>query len=353
MRLLRQSLLMLILTLVAIEAVGLVNGNNGYFWFARQLYLTAKATRLIGSEGLWTYAPNSEIVFAATYRLSAIEGWVEYLCRFRTNNFGLIDTNYDEDRHQIVDYLVLGDSFLEGHGGCPWLTRKSLPEGFPIVVNGGLQGASIRTMELLDEWLSAQLSIRNVVVLAISNDFKRMPSPGIWATRSECLVERRCKPGVDFVWALPTDVSRESLAEMSRHFPDQSREPLWGQIEATLSYHSMSFNIIERFVTAIGGVQAVPRPSEENAFTINFNALSRLRAKYPKLKLVMVPQRDEVGVYGVENQDTTRVKRFLSEEHFAYQSCLLKLSDFMPIDGHPNVAGYRKLRSCLDRELQQ
>ena len=352
MRLLRQFLLVLIFTFFAIEVAGLVFGNNGYFWFARQLYLSSGAIRPIGREGLWTYAPNSNIIFAATYRLSSVESWVEYFCQFRTNRFGLIDTNYDQDRHQTVDYLVLGDSFLEGHGGCPWLVRRSLPEGFPVVVNGGLQGASIHTMELLDDWLSAQLNIRNVMLLVISNDFKRMPPPAMWAARSECLVERRCKAGVDFVWALPPDASEAKLARLSRHIPDQSRGDLWGQVSATLSYHSMSFNIVERFVKALAGAQSVPNQSEENAFTINFDALQRLRAKYPKLKLMMVPQRDEVGVYGVENRDTARVKRFLSEEHFGYKTCPLKLSDFMPIDGHPNAGGYQKLRECLNRELQ-
>src|SRR4051812_17947608 len=117
-----QLLLVLTITITMIELAGLWIGNNGYFWENRQLFVSLDAMRPIGHAGLWTYRPNDTVVSAATYRLSSMEAWVEYRCTLRTNRFGLTDTNVDLDT-AAVDFLVLGDSFLEGQGGCPWLTR--------------------------------------------------------------------------------------------------------------------------------------------------------------------------------------------------------------------------------------
>ncbi|MFO1161608.1 MAG: hypothetical protein U1E60_22410 [Reyranellaceae bacterium] len=352
MTLLRQFLLVLGLTIAAIEGAGLIIGNNGYFWNARQLYLSTGALRPIGPDGLWTYAPDREIVSAATYRLSAIEGWVEYYCRFRTNKFGLLDTNYDADRHAAVDYLVLGDSFLEGQGGCPWLVREALPENLPIVINAGLQGASIRGMEVLEDWLGSQVAIRNIAMLVISNDFKRTPIPGIWTSRPGCLLEGKCEPGLDYVWAIPPDVTQPRLAGLSVHIPDASNRGLWAQIVSTLAYHSFSFDIIRRLAGIAGVGSHRLTDDEEKAFAINFAALRRLHAKFPAMKLVLVPQRDEVGFFGVENRDTARVRQFLADQGIAYQLCPLGLADYMPIDGHPNRGGYAKLYACLERALR-
>jgi hypothetical protein len=350
--LLRPFLMILILTILAIEAAGLVIGNNGYFWTARQLYVSTGALRPIGPAGLWTYTPDRDIVSAATYRLSGVEAWVEYYCRFKTNKFGLIDTNYDADRHAAVDYLVLGDSFLEGQGGCPWFTRETLPPSFPVVINAGLQGASIRSTELLEEWLAPQVTVRNIALLVISNDFKRVPIPGIWTNRPGCLVEGRCEPGIDYIWTIAPDVTERRLATLSRHYPDTANQGLLAQVAMTLAYHSLSFDIARRAAAIVGARHDAPSEAEDKAFKINFEALHRLHAKFPAMKLVLVPQRDEVGFFGIENSDTARVRRFLAEQGIAYEVCSLGLGDYMPIDGHPNREGYKKLFACLERALR-
>jgi hypothetical protein len=276
---------------------------------------------------------------------------VEYYCRFKTNRFGLVDTNYDS-HYAAVDYLILGDSFLEGQGGCPWLTRASLPERFPIIINGGLPGASIRTMELLENWLAARVDIRNIALVLISNDFKRVPVRGIWRSRQECLVEGRCEAGLDYVWGIAPDVTEQKLTRISRQVFEQRDEGFWHQVMATLAYHSFAISIFERYATVFRKTEAAFTSETQEAFSINFLALRRLRSKYPELRIVLVPQRDEVGFLDRENEDTGRVRQFLSDEHISYYLCQLGLADYMPTDGHPNRAGYQKLRACVGRALQ-
>jgi hypothetical protein len=77
----------------------------------------------------------------------------------------------------------------------------------------------------------------------------------------------------------------------------------------------------------------------------------RLKRRFPGMKVILVPQRDEVGFLGVENWDTKFVKAFLVQQGFDWQFCKIGMGDYMPIDGHPNGSGYEKLLACLDKAL--
>lgn len=82
-----------------------------------------------------------------------------------------------------------------------------------------------------------------------------------------------------------------------------------------------------------------------------FHSMLRLKRRFPGMKVILVPQRDEVGLLGVENMDTKFVKSFLVQQGFDWQFCKIGMGDYMPIDGHPNATGYEKLLSCLDKAL--
>lgn len=345
-RSLAQVALIGVVTIAGIETVGLVGGNNDYLWPARQLFTTKQAIRTIGDEGLWTYAPDRTVLAAATYRLSAWQGWVEYQCTISTNHFGLAETNVDAG-HRAVDYLVLGDSFLEGQGGCPWLTHAALPAGSPLVVNGGLFGANLQTMELLERWLASQVQIRNVVLVLIGNDFKRTPIHRAWRAREACLERGQCDPHLDFVWAVDPGTTRQQLLALSRAIFDAQGVDWREQARRILLHYSLTARIYSRYAGLFGGP---PGPDWEESFTRNFAAFDRLHARYPGLKILLVPQRDEVGLLGQRNADSERVMAFLTRRGAPFRTCALELSDYMPIDGHPNRAGYAKLLVCL-REM--
>jgi len=211
----RDTALVALITLLLIEFVGLFVKRDDYFWEFRNLFASKNAFRPIGKDGLWTYRPNSKIVAAAVYHLSKFTGWIEYRCVVETNKFGLVATNFG-DRSDIVDYLVLGDSFTEGQGGCPWLTKNTLNETDPTIINAGLQGSGIQHFEMVLDWLAAQVKIKNLTVVAISNDFKRGPTPGIWRGREPCLEEGICDPQLDFWWAVDADISNHDLLKKSK-----------------------------------------------------------------------------------------------------------------------------------------
>lgn len=123
-RFIKSSLLVLGLTLLLLELVGLLIPSNHYYWHNRQLFATQGAFRPIGDEGLWTYQPNSHIQTAATYFLSKQHGWLEYRCKLQTNALGLTQTNFTNQNQ--IDYLVLGDSFPKALVAARGLLKKAL-----------------------------------------------------------------------------------------------------------------------------------------------------------------------------------------------------------------------------------
>jgi len=69
------------------------------------------------------------------------------------------------------------------------------------------------------------------------------------------------------------------------------------------------------------------------------------------MKIILVPQRDELGLLGVENFDTKVVKTFLDANGYEWKECPLGMGDYMPIDGHPNRIGYEKIFKCFSNSL--
>lgn len=333
---LRDSALILLITIFLLELLGLFVGKNDYFWHNRQMMIPSMALRPVGNDGLWTYRPNIAVDSAATYYFSENDGWLEYRCRFNTNKFGLVDTNYDNQKS--VELLVLGDSFTEGQGGCPWLTREALAKAnySKIILNGGLQGANIERFKMLADWLEKQIKIKDVVVIAISNDFKRKVDRN-WAK------DNQKKMNSDY-WNSMLAVSDDDLLKIGADMYRSANKSFWAKINDNLRYYSTSYRLLSKpFQVVPDDLNPAPEVIERN-----LTALRELRKKYPRLKIILVPQRDEVGLLGRKNQDTKFVEKFLTDEKFNFSRCELTLSDYMKIDGHPNKQGYAKIFQCFN-----
>jgi lysophospholipase L1-like esterase len=346
----RDIFIIVAVSIVLVEIAGIWVGNNDYFWKSRQLFINKGGFRVVGENGLWSYEPNSHIKTTAFYHLSRWNSWMEYQCEFETNRFGLVKTNLREDSND-VDFLVLGDSFTEGQGGCPWLTVGRLPAGFPVVLNAGLQGAGILSNKLLEERLSKKLNIKQLIIIAISNDFKRV-SLNKSHLDNPCTASGECRAN-DYWWGVDYDLDHAQLMAISEKKYQQKEVRPTKQITEVLRYYSTTYRLLNKLYIALTSEQKTKNKKDyTQAFEMNFKAFDDLISKYPDLKLILVPQKDEVGVLGKENQDTKIAKAFLEKKNIDYAICDLELSDYMPIDGHPNAAGYKKLFQCLDNTIK-
>jgi lysophospholipase L1-like esterase len=358
-RLLKSTLLVLGVSFLLLELVGLLIPSNHYYWYNRQLFVSQNAFRPIGENGLWTYQPNSQIQTAATYFLTKQYGWLEYRCNLQTNSLGLTQTNYTDQKQ--VNFLVLGDSFTEGLGGCPWLTKENLEKEKvkATVINGGLQGGGIANFELLADWLEPQVKIDNLIIVAISNDFKRGLIANAWKNHDGCLKEGKCSdnPEDDFVWGVDPKISDQQMLEMGkRRFAfASSNHKQSTTLHNLLDYHSFTYRLFLQYRSAFTKPKHPPETAEQLAgsplIQSNFAALNNLRARYPNLQLILVPQRDEVGLLGAPNLDTQAVKQRLTQEQVPFTQCDLTSADYMPIDGHPNQQGYQKILACTIKAM--
>lgn len=340
----------LALIILTLEVLYPFIGTNKYYLTERRIFITRDPFRLTNIRNLWTYRPNAKLTTAATYQFSAIESWVEYRCPFETNGLGLIDTNYNPG--DKVDYLVVGDSAMEGLGGCPWFTRQRLPKDFPVVLNGGQSGGSIESFALLDKWLAPQVEVRNMVMVVIGNDFKRMLSPFPIQRREQCLQHGRCSRDWDLWWTFEEGATDAELLAMAHKIFADGHYSFATQLHKTLRYHSLSYLLYLSYADQISH-WFHPQPTWEQLFPRNFRAFRQLLAKYPNLKVVLLPQRDETGVLGSENFDTRTAKKFLEKMHVPYTYCPLTLDDFMPADVHPNRKGYDKLFTCVTQVIEE
>lgn len=343
------------LVVFILELIGLWQKSPDYFWSYRYLYINDHAYRQLES-GLWTYKPNSDIRSAATYAIPQYRSWVEYDCNFKTNNFGLIDTNYTNQK--TVDWVVLGDSFTEGHGGCPWLTRQSIKESGisdKVIINGGLQGTGVTQFENLLGLIEKDVEIKNLLIIAISNDFKRGLYPeNYWANREKCLNDFECNDD-DYWWSIDLNSNHEQLLSKSdlRSIARNNSDEIW----QSLNYYSFTYRAYKKIQKLIQARQTIENKgvmetSSKDIFNKNFRSLNNIRSKYPSLKILLVPQRDEVGFLGHKNKDTDLVENYLYSNGIPYSVCPLEINDYMPIDGHPNKTGYQKIFRCTQEIIK-
>lgn len=340
----------LLVSIFILELFGLFAFRNIYYWDARYLFVSRDAFRVLNN-GLWTYKENSNILTAAVYNFGG-GSILEYACKFKTNSLGLIDTNWIEIDKKPV--LILGDSYTEGQGGCPWLTKDSILADKNLssfsIVNGGLMGTGIQSFEMLERWLSKNKNIHfeNVIVLAIVNDFKRSPSVNAWKGLDKCLVRGQCNSLDDYWWGVDYAVSADEL----KYLGEKRRLDLTmaGRADNSLLFKDLSFTyfLVAQAVELLGNINSnINKSSYDDAFDLNMKALARLKVNYPNLKLILIPQRHEVGFVSASDVELVKVVDGIKKFNINYKYCNLESSDFMMYDGHPNQVGYKKIRECL------
>lgn len=330
-----------------LEAIGMFIHDNRYYFDQR--YMTISADSIINQNvidpSFWVYKPNSEVRSSAVYA-NFFNAKLEYDCKFKTNVMGFVDTGDIEDQ---VDFLVVGDSFTEGQGGCPWLTKNTIEQEERLngisLLNGGFMSAGLRKFEQVLYYAQTFVSVDNLVVVAISNDFKR-DGPAKWHVDRDCYKIQKCS-AINQFYFRDFSISEDELireAKVRRH----ERGPM---LLNELARYSRTVNLLLDYKEKLSSKLVTEDDSKQReraiTFTQNFNSLLRMKNLYPNLNVILVPTRDEVGLLGVKNGDSQLVEKYLKLAGVRYSWCELTGADFLPTDGHPNKKGYRKLFDCV------
>ena len=293
-------------------------------------------------ESFYLYQPNSEIK-NITY-FDTIDGWrKEYEYKFRTNNYGLVQTSDLQTENPSI--LLLGDSFTEGSGAEPWF-EKVAPELLKHNVqpiNGGIMGTGFAQWRLLHDYLKRNnVKIDKVMVVFISDDFRR----DIWNFKNQvfqCLSDYRKCEGPEYYYQSPPEGDRIHFLEKMKTFR-QSKTISFSVKETLRRLFPNTSELIYRFIRAKA---AMVLPA---SFYSGYDPVKFFTNYYGKnVTFVHIPQKNELG-RGPD--DIGRLAREVIQNHNGnlydgFQKCGLEPSDYYVNDNHPNQEGYRKIAECV------
>lgn len=302
------------------------------------------------SDDFWAYRENAAFEVAALYDFGGYGIFLEYRCTYRTNNLGLVqDTDFKPGTTAL---LIMGDSFTEGHGGCPWFynLEKEL-EGLSVV-NGGLQGTGFKQWVALLEYLHERgVSTNGIVIIAIPDDFFR-PEYTWPQNYLDCLnLKDECDPRN--VWGPlehPGDTGRLVYATKERYSKrfsdkhDKSAFTHWLRHKLYLAkFGELAWSILY-------GANQLRSEHELPSYTMD--AINTIRAAAKgKFELILVRQKDEVGLRTLNNRSLV-ARAALKDAGIEWSECRLTQGDFMEFDGHPNTDGYRKISACAREAIE-
>jgi hypothetical protein len=336
---LRLAFLVLAQIIVALSIVELLGqayfGNPNDFSDYRFLFTSPDSFRNV--EKFWTYSPNAVVKEVAMYQTALGGVEKEYDCDYRTDRLGFVD-NQNSSRRDF-NILLLGDSFAQGQGGCPWASkvRQYLP-GVSIY-NAGLQGTGPGTWAPIARYLLEQgLRFRTALVIFISDDLRRHLS-NFSEGQLGCLHDIALCHG-HFFYPMPPglDITRTSSERA------QGRTSLF---QRTLYFWEEHLWVTQFLASRLKHlVQATPQ--QDLISDDARNGLDWLTGNFPRLRFVRILTKDELALKS-DNAATLVVERYLRDHKIDWAVCDIGYDGFLHRDVHPNREGYERLARCISR----
>ncbi len=290
-----------------------------YYWKFRFQYVSPKAY-INRSEGVWTYRPNADLREAAVYAVPSPLArepklTLEADCRMRSNNLGLLQD--DDVLPGTPRTIVFGDSFTSGQGGCPWFHKLQARRPQDRLLNAGLLGTGLDQWWRLFEYLRTQgVVAERVLLIAISNDFKR--TPWIWPqTDFNCLDRNICVWDGVYSWQpVRSDETEAELLARTRarytmRFSNYSALSFWF---LSLEQHSMFLKFVHLAVENLAGLLV---HGKAGVLPGNEAALRGFKSLGIPVKVLLVTQKNETGLLGNE-QDTAAAIATLNAHGIPY-----------------------------------
>lgn len=328
----------LVFAMGAVELLGqLWFGNPYYHWEQRRLFMSPDAVRNVGE--FWTYEPHRDVREVAVYRDGLGRMAVEYDCHYRTDGMGLVGNDPGaggEDGRRDFDLLVIGDSFTQGQGGCPWIgeLRKQRPD--MTIYNAGLQGTGPVSWARMTQYLMEHgFTFRAAVVLFISDDFKRNMSG--WSERDLACLHDLAHCSGNFFYPLADGIDPVASARQRLGTPDLGERVREFVQDKLWVSHFLLTHLTQALWTAVP--QEIVSPEAEKG-------LDWLSAHLKRVALVRIVQKDELALHS-DNARTKAVKAYLRGRGLEWSECSPGDDGYLPRDGHPNALGYRRLASCV------
>jgi hypothetical protein len=317
---------------------------------ADRFLMFSSKTFSLDSYGAVRYVPNETIRTLAVYN-----GKKEYDVRFPTNNMGFIDfIDYEYENAQEKKYYALvGDSFTAGtHGGEIWvpMLRKKIKGQNIEIYNLGVTGTGIEHFYKLLKSTIKQINITQIVVLALSSDFRR----SFWYPVTdndniyfcpEDMQKSKCIEKSYVAKIISRDATDEEILKISKDISDDIKKLEKLNIINTLKKSHLLVSVVRM-------IKNWTKNNDDILYSLR--SLRNIKKTFPlaEVHFIHLPEKQEVKM-------NKYILDYIGEEiekhgitYFpALRKCEWSLDMFFLNDSHPNKYGYENITQCVSDYL--
>jgi hypothetical protein len=275
--------------------------------------------------GYFNFAPNSRIRELAYYPEEKGGFSVEYDCTFLSDRLGFVSNTIPYEDSTV---LLLGDSFSQGSGGCPWIPRLE-PDVRSQVYSAAVLGTGVKHWRNILTDLERVKKPEKILIVFITHDFYRDD----WLhgqSQLDCLSGAgECRGQF---WYPISDGMPELAAQ--RH---ALRAPGIGDLSTSRFWR-------QHFIATFTLIKKLRRRVEKDSQLLqdSVRIVSDLAAKYP-LRMIWVNEKSEADEPGPRT-----LRLWKSLEGIDVTRCPIPRTGFLVRDEHPNASGYDVLKKCVE-----
>jgi hypothetical protein len=278
----------------------------------------------VDREGFFAYRPNSELREIGFYPDGAGGMTIEYDCRFTSDALGFVSNAVPYEKSDI---LLLGDSFAQGQGGCPWIPNLPAELRTRIYLTA-TQGHGFFHWQNIITFLDRIKPPRKLLILFITDDFYR-PVTLMGRAQTDCLDGKIECGNQHYIHPIAEDMPQRALA---RH---QGRQgiawPTSDPKKLTRILFPATIELVRGFLVRRSQLTDSLRLLDE--FTHRFD-----------VRLVWLSTREED--HGREPRRHA-VEEALVSRKLAIMQCQIPPEGYLPRDGHPNGLGNERIVQCV------
>ncbi len=300
-----------------------------------RLMLLAGSSLYSDFDGFRRYEPNKNVEQIAIYHKD-----IAYRYTYKTNNLGLVSYP-DLQKNDYVDLAINGDSFSEGQGGYPWVVewqkkelRNSNITSLNYAIAGNGFGDFLESSKHSKKYYNASKNIIFFIEHDAYRPYQRMAKNKNCSFYSNGFLDNilgplTCKT-YGIVWHhIDLNKSDSQIIDEARYLQ---------QYGVLASLNKLLKNKSQKNKLRLGEIPLNTKI-----------AISKINNIYGKDNVLYVQLPETVGKPKKRALEFTKRMEALVENKIInlWENCPLEKSDFNILDSHPNVKGYKKIKSCI------
>jgi len=268
-----------------------------------------------------------------------------YSYEIKTNNFGLVQNK--DLKKDVPSILFLGDSFTEGQGEPAWVDKFDGNFGKYQIINGGILATGPQQFELMEKHVSKNYDVKKVLFLFIGHDIRR--SPFLMSKKDlDCLNDyKKCFGSQTFLGYPISNKNPEIFLNSLRNqrIENYKKIPLEKRIKIKIKKFFSNLYVVK---IPIEFLREKLYKSKNIKIKKNFLSIKRLHEKYGK-NIHFVNLKTQNEILNGREYESIYAERFIKNLTENFHSCEFNddLTNFNPLENHPNKKGYENLFNCI------